>query len=255
MTSRPESHAVSFTTQLMSPEVPTASFFRFVSEQGFIPHPEEFMSVRNPVTRRHKSMCCLVPSLKMGRMIRCESMLEGDAVGIFDHSTDVRAFMEQPCTEHVFGDGKLFRYTPDFQLILINGAEEYIEIKLEKNLRSPKLKRRLNQIAKHFEKTGRRFRIMTDLEIRNKPLRRNLKLHSYHARTLPPNFEFESKIQALSEIHGLTFGIARAILQDNQAVMRLISRGCLAHDTSTVLTDITPLTFVSKEARHAAFQI
>ena len=213
------------------------------------------MSVRDPVTRRHKSMCCLVPSRKMGRMIHCESMLEGDAVGIFDHSPDVRAFMEQPCTEHVFGDGKFFRYTPDFQLTLINGDQEYVEIKPERKLRSPKLKRRLNHIARHFEKSGKRFRVMTDLEIRIKPLRRNLKLHSYHARALPQDFEFASRVQTLAETSGLTFGMAQTVLQDSQAVMRLISRGCMTHDASMPLTDATPLTFVSTEVRHAAFQI
>ena len=49
------------------------------------------MSVRDPVTRRHKSMCCLVPSRKMGRMIHCESMLEGDAVGIVAAQANLNA--------------------------------------------------------------------------------------------------------------------------------------------------------------------
>lgn len=213
------------------------------------------MSVRDPVTRRHKSMCCLVPSRKMRRMIHCESMLEGDAVAIFDHSPDVRSFMEQPCTEHVFGDGKFFRYTPDFQLTLINGSQEYVEVKPEKKLLSPKLQQRLNHIARHFEKSGRRFRVMTELEIRNKPVRRNLKLHSYHSRALPQDFDFSSKVQALAEADRLTVGIAQSILQNRQAVMRLISRGCLTHDSTQPLTDTTQLTFVSAEVRHAAFQI
>lgn len=49
--------------------------------------------VRKAVTRRHKSMCCYVPSLKMGRMIACESMLEGDAVRVFDHSNDILGYV------------------------------------------------------------------------------------------------------------------------------------------------------------------
>jgi len=188
-------------------------------------------------------------------MIHCESMLEGDAVAIFDHSPDVREFMEQPCTEHVYGDGKFFRYTPDFQLTLINGTQEYVEVKPEKNLRSSKLKRRLEQIAKHFEKTGRHFRVITDLEIRDKPLRRNLKLQRYHARDLPRDFEFSSRVQALAQVSSLTFASAQAFFQDRQVVMRLISRGCLTHDATQPLTESTPLTFISGEARHAAFQI
>ena len=96
---------------------------------------------------------------------------------------------------------------------------------------------------------------MTDLEIRIKPLRRNLKLHSYHARALPQDFEFASRVQTLAETSGLTFGMAQTVLQDSQAVMRLISRGCMTHDASMPLTDATPLTFVSTEVRHAAFQI
>ena len=210
--------------------------------------------VRRVVTRRHKSMCCYVPSLKMGGMIPCESMLEGDAVGIFDHSPDIRKFVPQPWTETVYVDGENFQYTPDFGLTLIDLSVEVVEVKLSKSLRSAKLRRRLNQIAKHFEKTGRRYTVMTELEIRKKGLQRNLKLQTYHARALPKEFNFADKVQALSEIQSLTYGGAIAIMPA-QAVLRLISRGCLSHDNMQSLTTETPLQFVSMEVRNAAFQI
>lgn len=210
--------------------------------------------VRCVVTRRHKSMCCYVPSIKMGGMIPCESMLEGDSVGIFDHSSDVRKFVPQPWTETVYVDGEVFRYTPDFELTLINLSKEVVEIKLSKSLRSVKLRNRLNQIAKHFEKTGRRFTVMTELEIRKQGLQRHLKLQSYHARTLPKEFDFADKVQALSAIQSLTYGDAIAVMSQ-QTVLRLISRGCLSHDNTQPLTPESPLQFVSTEVRHAAFQI
>lgn len=160
--------------------------------------------VRRVVTRRHKCMCCYVPSLKMGGMIPCESMLEGDAVGIFDHSSEIRKFVPQPWTETVYIDGENFQYTPDFGLTLIDLSVEVVEVKLTKSLRSAKLRRRLNQIAKHFEKTGRRFTVLTELEIRKTGLQRHLKLQTYHARALPKEFDFSDSVQALSEIKNLT---------------------------------------------------
>jgi hypothetical protein len=210
--------------------------------------------VRRVVTRRHKSMCCYVPSLKMGGMIPCESMLEGDAVGIFDHSSDVRKFVPQPWTETVYIDGENFQYTPDFGLTLIDLSVEVVEVKLSKSLRSAKLRRRLNQIAKHFEKKGHRYTVLTELEIRKKGLQRNLKLQTYHARALPKEFDFSDKVQALSQIQNLTYRDAIAVLQE-QDVLRLISRGCLSHDLTQPLTRETPLQFVSMEVRHAAFQV
>jgi hypothetical protein len=210
--------------------------------------------VRRVVTRRHKSMCCYVPSLKMGGMIPCESMLEGDAVGIFDHSSDVRKFVPQPWTETVYIDGENFQYTPDFRLTLIDLSEEVIEVKLSKSLRSAKLRHRLNQIAKHFEKTGRRFTVLTELEIRKTGLQRHLKLQTYHARALPKEFDFADCVRALSEIKNLTYGDAVGVMPA-QAVLRLISRGCLSHDLKQPLTAETRLQFVSTEVRHAAFQV
>lgn len=210
--------------------------------------------VRRVVTRRHKSMCCYVPSLKMGGMIPCESMLEGDAVGIFDHSSEVRKFAPQPWTETVYIDGENFQYTPDFGLTLIDLSVEVVEVKLSKSLRSAKLRRRLNQIAKHFEKTGKRFTVLTELEIRKTGLQRHLKLKTYHARALPKEFDFLGKVQALSEIQGLTYGGAIAVMPE-QEVLRLISRGCLSHDFTQSMTSETPLRFVSTEVRNAAFQV
>jgi len=210
--------------------------------------------VRRVVTRRHKSMCCYVPSLKMGGMIPCESMLEGDAVGIFDHSSEVRKFVPQPWTETVYIDGENFQYTPDFGLTLIDLSVEVVEVKLSKSLRSAKLQRRLNQIAKHFESTGKRFTVLTELEIRKKGLQRHLKLQTYHARALPREFDFADKVQAMSEIKNLTYGDAVGVIPA-QAVLRLISRGCLSHDLTQPLTTETRLQFVSTEVRHAAFQV
>lgn len=210
--------------------------------------------VRHVVTRRHKSMCCYVPSLKMGGMIPCESMLEGDSVGIYDHSPDIRMFVPQPWKETIYIDGENFQYTPDFELTLVDGSAEVVEVKLSKTLRSAKLRHRLNQIAKHFEKTGKRFTVLTELEIRTKGLQRSLRLKTYHARALPKEFDFSASVQALHEIKSLTYGEAVGIMPA-QNILRLISRGCLSHDLTQPLTTETRLQFVSAEVRYAAFQI
>jgi hypothetical protein len=181
-------------------------------------------------------------------------MLEGDAVGLYDHSPDISKFVPQPWKETIYIDGENFQYTPDFELTLVDHSLEVVEVKLSKTLRSAKLRHRLNQIAKHFEKTGKRFTVLTELEIRKKGLQRGLKLQTYHARALPSEFEFAGRVQALSQIKNLTYGDAVGIMPA-QAVLRLISRGCLSHALEQPLTAETKLQFVSTEVRHAAFQV
>lgn len=213
------------------------------------------MSVRKVVTRRHIGMCCQVPSLKMKRMIECESMLEGDAIPIFDRDPDVLWFEEQPCTESVYASGTPFQYTPDFLLKLSNGCECYVEVKPETKLRSPKLKYRLGFIAKHFAMKCKDFRILTEVEIRNAPMRSNLRRLQHHTRDLPTSFEFWAKVQSLSQVVDLTLGKACHLLHDRRTVMRLMSHGCFRFDMAQPISDETKLQLISTEARNATFQI
>jgi len=99
-------------------------------------------------------------------MIHWESQLERDAVYLFEFSSGVSAYREQPLTTHYPIDGKSRRYTPDFEITFCTGEVTLIEIKPEEKLLDPKEQRRFEHIHEHFARNAQPFRIMTDREIR-----------------------------------------------------------------------------------------
>lgn len=213
------------------------------------------MAVRKVVTRTGKGMRCLVPSLKMKRMIACESMLEADAVLLFEWSPDVMSFEEQPCFEFPHADGTPFRYTPDFLLRLVDGSEIYIEVKPARKLESPELRKRLNFVAEHFERSGRVFKILTEAVIRNGVVRENQKELNYHARPLPRDMAFWQTLDSLRSMPDLTFGATCAALGGRRAVMQLLGNRHLGFDQEQALAEDTPLSFLTEGGRRAAFQV
>lgn len=211
------------------------------------------MSVRKVVTRTGRGMRCLVPSRKMGRMIQCESMLEADAVSLFEWSPDIVKFEEQPNFEYPNDGTKPFKYTPDFRLFLIDGTDAYVEVKPERKLQGPTLRQRLSHIAEHFERSGRKFHILTDVAIRTKALRSNLRQLTYHARPLPTDLRFWETFEKFIRCDSLTLGSAHAAFNDPRLVLRLLSNRKLAFDIEQPLSNETPLFVPDQECVHDAF--
>jgi hypothetical protein len=60
------------------------------------------------------------PSIKMGRMIAFESLIERDCLYFLDFEADISYIAEQPLTLEYKRQGKVLRYTPDFHIILSN---------------------------------------------------------------------------------------------------------------------------------------
>ena len=74
------------------------------------------MPVRK-VSNRGGNVVGRFPSLKMGRMIAFESLLERDFIYLLDYNARVEWFEEQPLMiEYVEADRPL-HYTPDFQVL------------------------------------------------------------------------------------------------------------------------------------------
>lgn len=213
------------------------------------------MAVRKVVTRTGRGMRCLVPSRKMGRMIQCESMLEADAVNLFEWSPDIVRFEEQPNFEFPSDGENSFKYTPDFRLFLINGTDTYVEVKPERKLLGPTLRQRLSHIAEHFERSGRKFHILTDVTVRSKALRANLRQLNYHARPLPTDLAFWETFEHLIHCPALTLGAAHAAFNDPRLVLRLLSNRRLAFDIEQPLVNSTPLFIPGQEAVHDALFI
>lgn len=185
------------------------------------------MKARKAVTRTGHGFRAYVVSKKLQRMVEAESLVERDAIMLFEYSRGVIRFQEQPELIMYESEGKMHRYYPDFEVELKNGEIIHFEIKPLSKLSNPKIIKKLTAITQHYLRTGRNFRILTDAQIRKEPLLTNLKyltrfqFYSKDITNLRSKVdksimcEPASTIQSLSVNYGLT------------NVLVLISRGYL----------------------------
>lgn len=122
------------------------------------------------------------PSLKLGRMVRYGSTIERDLLYFLEYKRSVTWYQEQPFTvERVLADGKLHRYTPDYEIH--EGSERLlVECKPEARLESAQAQQQ-RQIGQVWAETnGYRFVTYTEAELRAGQQLNNLKLFWRYAR-------------------------------------------------------------------------
>lgn len=194
------------------------------------------MTVRNAVTRSGRGIRGYYPSTKMGLMIPWESLLERDAILIFEFSPGVQSYRAQPeLILYPHGD-RVCRYFPDFEISTAGGINVQIEVKTSAHLAKPKNAEKYRAIAAYYQSVGRNFRILTELETRREPLHSNLKILMRHHRH---NGELTG---ALSDVAKLLQKEARP-LQDlgleTEIVWRLLAHGDLHCDLTQPVTAST----------------
>lgn len=134
------------------------------------------MRARKVVTRSGKRFRGKFPSRKLKRMVHWESLLERDAIFHFECHPLVATYQEQPSIEKYYDIlGKQHSYFPDFRVDFLNDSNLLVEVKYERDLKKKKVAAKLQAVAKRFEEQGRRFRVMTEEDIRRQPLLSNLK--------------------------------------------------------------------------------
>ena len=107
-------------------------------------------------------------------MIHWESLLERDAIMIFEFSPGVVSYREQPFSTYFFFDGRMRRYTPDFEITLRCGSVGLIEVKPWSKLQRPEVKQRFDAIRLHFKALGCSFMLLDETHIRSAALLKNL---------------------------------------------------------------------------------
>lgn len=122
------------------------------------------------------------PSLKLGRMVRYGSTIERDLLYFLEYRQTVTWYQEQPFTlEQIMLDGKLHRYTPDYQIH--DGIERLlVECKPEARMESAQAQQQRQIGQKWAENNGYRFVAYTEAELRAGALLDNLKLLWRYAR-------------------------------------------------------------------------
>ncbi|RQZ80323.1 hypothetical protein DF058_34960 [Burkholderia cenocepacia] len=205
-------------------------------------------TARKVLTRSGRRVRYLYPSTKNRALIQCESRLEFNAAMHFEFSPDVVRYREQP-TEVTYRDrnDRVRKYFPDFELTMKDGASVHVEIKPSSKLRQAELRERLQDIAQQYVHRGQLFKVLTEREIGSASKIANLERLSYHRRPAPYGFERAELLRRLARIQPLTFGRASSIAGSEQAVMCLLSAGCLEFDPDTALTNSTVLAFASEE--------
>ena len=133
------------------------------------------MQVRKVVTRSGRGFRGYFPSKKLNRMVEYESLLERDAILLFEFSSGVVSYQEQPEMIYYNDGDKTRQYFPDFEVVLITGEIIHVEVKPYQRLNTPELLNKFGAIAAHYQTHRAEFKILTEKNIRREPLLSNLK--------------------------------------------------------------------------------
>jgi hypothetical protein len=187
------------------------------------------MAVRKAITRSKKTFRPKVPSRKNSQMTHCESLLEGAGARFLEISPFVKSYMAQAAEEIYYdANGEPRSYFVDFRVVLTNEEVVDVEMKPHSKLLNPAIKGKYEQIAAHYAEKGRRFRMLTDLDVCVEPLFSNLKILSYHRVGKAPEKDLSKHQRMLSSSSFTTIKEAAEIVGGVGNVYRQIASGYLA---------------------------
>lgn len=208
------------------------------------------MLARKVVTRRGRHFRGYFPSAKLRQMVPWESLLERDAILLFEFSPGVVSYKAQPTVVHYTDGVQIREYYPDFELVLDCGRVVHAEIKPADRLENPRVADKFRAIASHYALKRQEFRILTDREIRREPRFTNLRSLAYllgrQGHTLPTPADLEHHFTTAPR----RFDDAAALL-GRDTTLRLIAAGRLVFDLDKELAGDT-LISVPKGDGHAA---
>lgn len=213
------------------------------------------MGVRNVVKRTSRNFHGWVQSIKMGRSMGYESLLEESAIYHFEFCSQIASYQEQPEMTEFWIKGKRQIYFPDFELEMTDGELVYVEVKPETKLKNPVLKERLEHIAEHYRQRGHRFVILTDKQLKQEPLLGNLKQLIYHHRWKHNHHELRAAMEALTLLPAQTVEGAKVVLGNEQDVYRLLATGLYVCDLTRPIEGSTVIEKATKENSYVALHI
>lgn len=122
------------------------------------------------------------PSLKMGRIVWYESLLERDYLFLLEIDPAVIFYQEQPLRIYYFLEGKKRRYTPDF-LIQRKHGKQIVEVKPKKKAMEQRYITLFRIVDEICWRDGYKFHVATDAVIRSQPRLNTAKFLYKYART------------------------------------------------------------------------
>jgi head-tail adaptor len=121
------------------------------------------------------------PSLKVGRMVEFESLIERDYLYLLDHQADVEWFEEQPMTVKYRQDEQDLHYTPDFHVVQ-GGSNFLVECKPHARVANEENQRKFRAARDWCAEHGWAFQVVTDQEIRAGWRLKNVRFLTRYAR-------------------------------------------------------------------------
>lgn len=129
-----------------------------------------YHQTRNPVTPSGRGFRAKFFSRKNRRLVRCESLLEFDALFLMEFARGIQRFEEQPVTVEYSLSGRKRKYTPDFSAEWADGQRWFVEIKPSEKLAEPRNAEKFDALARWFASRGDHFLVLTEQQIR-RPIR------------------------------------------------------------------------------------
>lgn len=124
------------------------------------------MLSRKVVTRSGRGFRGYFPSKKLNRSVQYESLLECDAIKLFEISNEVVTYREQPTIIYYYLDDIQKRYHPDFELILSGNTVVHVEVKPSRRLAATELSTKFRAISQRYKHRPEHFVILTEIELR-----------------------------------------------------------------------------------------
>ncbi len=134
---------------------------------------------------RGKNIVGYFPSLKLGRMINFESLIERDLIYLLDYEPQVEQFCEQPLSIEYLHNGKKHHYTPDFH-VRYAGQNLLIECKPKQFIDKIDNQVKFNAAQEWCQVRGWIFGVVTDEQLAATWRLENIKLLTRFARYVIP---------------------------------------------------------------------
>jgi len=173
----------------------------------------DFQPKRQVVKRANIKRVGYFPSVKMGKTIAFESLLEEKQIFMLEYDPTVTAFYEQPLKIDYFNNGRRKSYYPDFAVVYSDKPIEIIEVKPSKKLSDPKLLSKFEAGSYFCQANDYQFKIVTEKDIDTIKLKNIMYLFRYHK--IPVPLSICRHIQANVSNYELTIDNLSRILEDS----------------------------------------
>jgi hypothetical protein len=204
-------------------------------------------------SRRGGSAIGRFPSLKMGRMIAFESLLERDFIYLLDFDPSVDWFDEQPPVIETVHEGKQLHYTPDFHL-MERGRHVLVECKQEGFVETDKNLSMYAATQDLCDERGWEFRIVNNRQVRAGFRLHNVKFLTQYARQkVDPiiRSQIHACIQNAQSNHSIQ-DVALAILPTHPEVVTGNILHLAYHHEINLPLDEAPISSRTRVARSAS---